>query len=238
MINLTKHQEKQIEVVSKIEKQIESNSLTVSTVKPVEDFINDKRLTLTSVHFPSEFLKNKILDLVKPLKEISPEFYYFPTEALHTTIKNIRVINDPPNFSDEDVDKAKKIFSDVIPNHYKFKIYFYKLLLFPNNLALIGTTDEELDNIIFDLDKKLKKSNVADDKQYVNSKYFFCNITLARFSQPISEEFRKKVKEISEKMKFEPYVVDSVSLLKTNVVLHEPKIIGTWKLKSGKLDCE
>jgi len=169
--------------------------------------------------------------LLKPLKDISPEQYYFPSESIHITIKNIRVINNPPHFSPNDVAMAKKVFLETIPNHFQFKIYFYKLLLFPNNLALVGTTDKELDSIIFDLDQKLGELGIADDKHYINSKYFFCNITLARFSKPISDEFRKKVMALSKGIKIDPYIVNSVSLLTTNAVLHDPKIIGTWKLK-------
>ena len=38
-----------------------------------------------------------------------------------------------------------------------FKIYFYRLLLFPNNLALIGTTDPERDEMF-------SKSHVSSTK--------------------------------------------------------------------------
>jgi hypothetical protein len=228
---VTSHQKKQIEVISKIENQIQSGSLSFSTVSPVEDFEKDPRICLTSVHLPSGLLKKQVLDLLKPLKDISPKHYYFPSDSIHITIKNIRVINYPPHFSSNDIVMAKKVFSETIPNHFQFKIYFYKLLLFPNNLALVGTTDKELDNIIFDLDQKLKESGIADDKHYINSKYFFCNITLARFSKPISDEFRKKVMELSNGININPYIVNSASLLISNAVLHDPNIIGTWNLK-------
>lgn len=228
---MTKHQKKQIEVISQIENQIQTSSLNFSTVSPVANFKSDPRICLTSVHLPSISLSNKILELINPLKNISPEHYYYPAKSLHTTIKNVRVINNPPHFTQTDVRKAKEIFSSVIPNHWQFKVYFYKLLLFPNNLALIGTTDEELDNIILDLDNKLKEFGIADDKQYINSRYFFSNVTLARFSKPIRNKFREKVEDLSNKIKFDPYVVDSVTLVTTNAVFHNPQVIETWKLK-------
>lgn len=232
---MTSHQKKQIEVISQIEEQIQTSSLNFSTISPVENFESDRRISLTSVHLPSILLKNKILELTKPLRDISLEHYYYPSESLHTTIKNVRVINDPPHFTRDDIEKAKGIFSKIIPNHRQFKVYYYRLLLFPNNLALIGTTDEELDNIIFDLDKKLKEFGIADDKQYINSKYFFSNITLARFSKPITNKFREKVEVLSNKIRFDPYVVDSVALVTTNAVFHNPQVIGTWKLKEFDL---
>lgn len=227
---MNNHQQKQIEVINQIENQINSNKLKFSVVAPVEDYENDPRLCLTSVHIPSNPLKQKVQDeIIKPLKTLLPDAYFYSPDSMHMTIKNIRVINDPPHFTSLDIKKANQVFSKIIPGHHKFKVYFYRLLLFPNNLALIGTSDSELDNIIQDLDKKLKEVRLPDDKTYINSQYFFSNMTLARFSNP-SKEFVKKAQELSEQIHFEPYIVDSVSLITCNAVLKNLQIIGTWKL--------
>lgn len=227
---MNNHQKKQIEVINQIESQINNNKLKFSVVAPVEDYNNDPRLCLTSIHIPSNFLKQKVLDeIIKPLKKLLPNAYFYSPDSMHMTIKNIKVINNPPNFTRDDVQTAKKIFTEIIPKHKKFQVYFYRLLLFPNNLALIGTTDSELDNIILDLDTIFKKNNLEDDKTYLNSQYFFSNMTLARFSNP-SVDFVKKVQELSKQIKFEPYIVDSVSLITCNAVLKNLQIIGTWKL--------
>lgn len=231
MIN---HQLKQQETINKIEEQINTKSLSFSAVSPVESYENDPRICLTSVHVPHEELKIQVQQLlVEPLCKVAPDFYYYSPDSLHMTIKNIRVINDPPHFAERDVKKAEKVFSKIIPNHKKFNVYFYRLLLFPNNLVLIGTTDSELDNIIFDLDNGLNKAGIPDDKVYVNSKYFFINITLARFNISPSEEFRQKVKELSDFIKFKSYVVDTITLLSNNAVFKNRKIIGTWHLKEN-----
>lgn len=227
---MTNHQQKQIAVINQIENQIQNNNLQFSTVAPVEDYENDPRTCLTGVHIPADSLKQKIQDeIIKPLKEISPDTYFYSAASIHMTIKNIRVINNPPHFTSENIEKARKIFSEIIPKHSKFKVYFYRLLLFPNNLALIGTTDPELDNIILDLDKRLNEAGLPDDKQYTNSQYFFSNMTLARFSNP-SKEFVKKIEELSMQIKFESYTVDSVSLVTCNAVFRSLKTIGEWKL--------
>ncbi|MDO8618448.1 MAG: hypothetical protein Q7R49_00725 [Candidatus Daviesbacteria bacterium] len=225
------HQQKQIEVIDQIESQVKSNRLKSSLVTPVKDFEKDPRICLTSVHIPSNALKQKIQDeIIRALKGVFSEVYFYSSDSMHMTVKNIRVINNPPHFKPADIEKAKQVFSQVIPKHKKFKAYFYRLLLFPNNLALMSTTDPELDSIVFDLDKGLNEAELPDDKQYINSKYFFCNMTLARFSTP-SKEFIKKVEELTEKIKFDPYIVDSVSLITCNAVLKDLNIIGTWKLK-------
>ena len=226
------YQQNQKKVIENIEKQVKQNSLQFSTVDPVEDFDSDPRICLTSIHIPNDFLKNKIQkQIIDPLRVILPEHYYYSADSLHMTIKNIRVINNPPHFNNQDIEKARKIFSEAIPKYSKFKVYFYRLLLFPNNLALIGTADEELDKIVLGLDRKLRQAGVPDDKIYSNPKYFFSNMTLVRFNNPLSEEFKTKVKNLSDSLSFEPYLVDSVVLLTCNAVFKKRQTIGTWGLK-------
>lgn len=104
-----------------------------------------------------------------------------------------------------------------------------------NNLALIGTTDPELDNIVLDLDEAMKKANVPDDKIYANTRYFFSNMTLVRFSSQPSQAFREQVLTLSESIQFEPYLVDSVTLLSCNAVFKKQREIGTWQLQPSKM---
>jgi len=226
------HQLKQQEVINGIASQVSSKSLNFSTVSPVDDFINDPRTCLTSVHLPHKDLLDQVQgNLIAPLRKIEPDFHYYPSDCLHMTIKNVRVIDNPPHFNEGDIQKAEKIFAETIPQHKKFNVYFYRLLLFPNNLALIGTTDEELDSIVLDLDNKLTVGGIPDDKVYTNSQYFFSNMTLVRFSTSPSDAFRQKVVELSESLKFTPYQVDSITLLTCNAVLKNKQIRGTWELK-------
>ncbi len=230
---MTDHQLKQLKVIDELERQIKSNSLTFSTVTPVQDFDNDPRICLSSVHIPSQKLKEKIYnEIMTPLQRMLPEqHYYYSSSQLHMTIKSVRVINDPPHFTDNDIQKAKEVFSRTIPKHKKFNVYFFRLLLFPGNLALMGTTDPELDNIILDLDTSLKQAGVLDDKKYVNPKYFFCNMTLSRFTKPVSEEFKNKVEKLSNNLSFEPYNVNSVTLGTYNSVFKKRNDIATWELQ-------
>lgn len=231
---MTEHQNKQLEVIAKIEDQVKNNSISFSTVSQVENFENDTRMCLTSAHLPHQNLKDQILsEITAPLRNISSEHYYFPEDSLHMTIKNIKVVNDPPNFTEKDITKSEKVFSNVIPRHKKFQVYFYRLFLFPMNLALFGTTDPELDEIIFDLDRGLKNVGITDDKKFVNEKYFFSNMTIARFTEPVSDSFVKKILELSDNTHFLPYFVDSVSLVTCNGSFRKKKIINTWELNNN-----
>jgi len=228
---MNNHQLEQMKVIDSIEKQIQRGSLNFSTVSMVPDFKKDPRVCLTGIHFPKDSLKEYVYRIIHQLQNTFPEHYYYPEQSLHMTVKNIRVIHNPPNFSSSDIEKAKKVFSSVIPTHNTFQVYFYRLLLFPENLSLVGTTEDKLDNLIFDLDKKLQDVHISDDKLYSNSKYFFSNMTLVRFVEPVSQEFKQTISVLSDTLRFDPYVVDSVSLVSTNAVFYNPKIFGTWKLK-------
>lgn len=226
------HQDKQKEIIDDIARQIDTNTLKVSVVTPVTDYTTDPRICLTSVHFPHQSFLEKIqTTIIEPLRSVEPNAYYYTQDNLHMTIKNIRVIHDPPRFTYDDVIKAGEIYTDVIPKHKKFNIFFYRLLLFPNNVALVGTTDNELDRIILDVDRRLKEEGLPDDKIYTNSTYFFSNVTLARFYTPPSEAYRKKVRELSDTLMFEPYAVDTVTLLTGNATLQNRTIHGQWHLQ-------
>lgn len=226
------HQQKQIEIINQIESHLVRGNTPFSTVTPVDDFEHDPRMCLTSVHFPSAELKSSIhKQIIEPLSAISPNHFYYPDDSLHMTIKNIRVVDDPPRFSATDEQRAQIVFSRVIPHHKKFQVYFYRLLLFPNNIALIGTTDPELDSIIFDLDSKLTYAGIPDDKTYLNADHFFCNMTLARFSLPVTTDFKKRVSALSSALQFAPYTIDSVSLITCNAAMKRRQVIGTWRLK-------
>ncbi len=231
LYNQTPHQNKQIEVISNIENQIKSSSLNFSTVEPIHDYDVDPRLCLTGIHFPNQDLLDKIyVSLIEPLRRISPNHYYYEKNSLHLTVKSVRVIHNPPHFNDENIAKAKKVFEEVVSHYHQFRVYFYRLLLFPNNLALMGTTDVELDNIVLELDRRLKDAGIPDDKQYTNSRYFFCNMTLARFNSPLSQDFIEKISELSSSIVIPPYTIESIALVTGNAVLKKRAIIESWNL--------
>lgn len=230
---MTIHQQKQIEIINQIAEQIRTDSLKASAVIPVENFDEDTRMCLTSVHFPHQSFVNSIYtSITKPLQKLFSKAYYYSPSSLHLTIKNIRVINDPPHFTDHDVTTAKKVCEKVVPSHKQFLVYPYRLLLFKNNLALMSTTDERLDAIILDLDRELNKAHISDDKHYINSRYFFSNMTLARFGEIPPRRFREMVRNISSSLDIPFYTINSVSLVTSNAVMKKRLMHGTWCLRS------
>ena len=230
---LSAHQHKQLEVINEIERQVASNTLGFSTVAAVEDFVSDPRLTITSVHFPSEALKLHIrTQLISPLQQLDTAQYFYDDDSLHMTIKNVRVIADPPTFTEADVQKAREVFSRVIPQHRAFHVYFYRLMVFPHSLSLIGTTDPALDSLVTSLDQGLGAAGIHDDKVYVNTQYFFSNMTLARFRAPVSAAFRQKVATLSHNVQFAPYLVNTISLVTGNAAMKRLRIVDEWFLQN------
>lgn len=226
------YQKGQLKVINDIEQQVTADNLNFSVVTPTADFKEDSRIALTGVHFPHADLKEFILsNIQKPLREIQPEHYYYPEDALHLTIKNVRVTNDPPHFSAEDITKAIAVFANIVPNHKKFKAYFFRLFLFKYNLALVGTTDPELDSLTLHLDRELNQAGVPDDKKYANDSHFFAMTTVVRFTSDISEEYRNKIAEISNAISFPAYTFDRISLITCNAVLSKKTILGEWNLQ-------
>lgn len=232
MLYITKHQQKQIEIINSIENQIKSDTLQATTVEPVLDFNTDKRMCLTSVHFPHEMFINSVYSSISlPLMKLFPSAYFYSQSSLHLTIKNIKVINDPPTFTNTDISQAIEIFNRVIIKHKRFTIYPYRLLLFKNNLALMSTTDDELDSIILELDEELSKAKIPDDKQYINPRYFFSNMTVARFGTAPPQDFINMVNYISSHLELDPYTVDTVSLITSNAVMKKLHEYKKWRLE-------
>jgi hypothetical protein len=226
------YQLKQKEVIEKIEEKLKNSAVDFTTVSPVENWDTDNRICLTGVHILNGFIRNHIIDkIIKPLWEIAPEHHYYTSDTMHATIKNIRVINDPPRFNDEDIQNAKEIFARVVPMHKTFQAFFYRLIIFPGSLNLVGTTEEELNNLILDLDQNLKAKNIMDDKTYSDPKTFFTNVTLARFAKAPADDFKIKVDELNKTLSFDNYVFDSVTLLTSNAIFEKRNIISSWGLK-------
>jgi len=236
VIQLQTHQLQQKKVVDLIDSALNQGSVPFSTVEPVADFSSDPRLTLTSVHFPgADFIATIRDTFITPLQKIDQDHYYYQDDLLHATIKNVRTIANPPTFNEKDIQTVKEILEDVAPKYPPIEVFFYRLLLFPNNVSLIGTTSEHLDNIILELDERLAQVGVSDDKTYINNTHFFCNITLARFINPYTNDFKEKVAELSAELESNPisYSIDSVTLLTANAVMKKRKDHGSWQFESS-----
>jgi 2'-5' RNA ligase len=229
---MTPHQLKQKEIIDEMNRQARHKALNFTYVTPVDDYVNDLRVGLTSVHIPNpDFVQTIQTMLIEPLKAIDLHHFYYQEDMFHITLKVVKDNSNPPRFTEENIQVAKDTFAEVVPQHRAFNIYFYKLIVFPTSLSLVGTTDPEFDDLFLDLNNKLKMVGLPDEKRYLNSKYFFCTLTLCRFKGEPSDRFLEKVDELKSALQLPPYTVDSVTLVTCNAVFQKRNILGEWSLQ-------
>ena len=228
------YQQKQQDLFDFIEQSFKAGQ-NPSTISPTtEDFENDNRISLTSAVFPDSDLQQKINEkIIIPLKQIDPNLFFYQPDRLHCTIKNIRVINYPPDFSQETIEKAKQVLAKVIPKHHSFKIHFQGLFDLPVSLALRGYCGEELGELVKELISELEKAGIPDNKKYASSEVFFGNITLCRYPQKPNQEFFEKNKQLKS-VEIGDLEVNTIKLFTSNIVLapQTKNIIESFDLNS------
>ena len=111
---------KQKAKVKELEDLFNSGNSKTSIVEIKKDYENDRQITLTSVVFlPKEITDAVTKNIIEPLKKIEPNHYFYPPASMHLTIKNVRTIQYPPTFSDEDVEKVNELFNNITDENYE-----------------------------------------------------------------------------------------------------------------------
>ena len=210
------------------------NKFKVAEVVGVqEDYTKNKQICLTSVVFPPTEITAKITtEIIDKLRAIDPWQYFLPPESMHLTIKNIRTISDPPSFTAEDIVKANKLFSEIIPQYASFEFKAEDVLLFPTSISLMAYSDDSLQKLVLALDQGLKEIGLPDDKKYFSDSVFWGNITLCRFTKTPSEKFLEEVKKMRD-LKIGKFRVEKVNLITGNAVCYtsSKKVHGEYELK-------
>lgn len=232
MNNYTLHQKK---LVNELEKSFAQGKNKSTVVKMQDDYINDEQITLTSVVFiPSNISKKIIQNVVKPLREIEPEHYYYPPESMHLTIKNVRTINKPPLFNKSDIIKANELFNKIITQFPCFEFNVEDVLLFPTSISVMAYSNNTLQELVQALDKGLREIGVPDNKRYISDSVFWGNITICRFIKNPGNQFVETIKNMRN-IKIGRFKVEKVSLISSNVVISpkSKKIIAEYMLSNN-----
>ncbi len=200
-----------------------------------KDYANDEQVCLTSVVFiPNDISSRIIKNVINPLKKIEPQHYFYPSESLHLTIKNIRTINKPRLFTDADIDKVDKLFNKIIPSCSVFEFKVEDIIIFPTSISVMVYCDETLQKLVLKLDQGLKETGVPDNKKYLSDTIFWGNITVCRFIENPKEKFITEVKKMRN-LKFGKFKVEKVNLITCNAVCHpkSKKIIAEYQLRES-----
>ncbi|MBI2326837.1 hypothetical protein HYU92_00810 [Candidatus Curtissbacteria bacterium] len=226
------YQKKQFELFEKLEGKFKQGKIPTTIVEPVADYANDNRIGLTSVIFIPENLQKIIVSkIIEPLREADSNQYFYLPRSLHLTIQNIRTISDPPLFTDEDVEKAKTAFDQIIPKHKELEFTVKGLFELPTSLGIRCYSNDSLKDLVLDLRKNLIKASVPDNKSYESDEIFFGNITVCRYITHPSNLFLEKIKKLKV-VEVGKLSVRTICLITTNSVCHpsSTKIIGKYDL--------
>ncbi len=190
-----------------------------ATVVPMKrDHRNDPAIGLTSVTFVPDGPGRAIThNIINPLRAIESVHYYYPPESLHLTVKNVRSVHNPPQFTAADVKKVDRLFAQVIPRHRSFSVQLEELVPFSTSLSLIAYSDDGLHRLVQALDAGLYDIGLPDDKRYVSREVIFGNVTLCRYVQPPSERFLNAVAEQARAFTAE-LRIEAVHLITCNAV--------------------
>lgn len=229
------YKEEQYKLFEKLEDQFRKNSNAAEIVEPVSDYVSDNRICLTSVVFPPEKIIEDInAKIVIKLSGVDENQYFYLSDSLHLTIQNIRIINDPPLFTDDDIDKVRAVFRKVIPKHNKFSINLKGLFETPTSFSIRGYCDNNLQKLILNLREEMIATGVPDNKKYGSDSVFFGNITVCRYTKKPNERFFEIIKELKN-IEIGDLEVKKISLITTNAVAHpgKTKIIEEFYLNDN-----
>lgn len=223
---------KQLILIKSIEEQFKAGKSPSTIVEPVSDYEKDDRICLTSLSYLSSSLQEKIYtEIVAPLKALDSRQYFYEKDALHITVQNVRVINNPPHFSDMEIEKAKAVFAGVTQKYHPVEVEIERIFELPTSFALSVFTPFNWEDLVLDLRNELERVGVPDDKTYAAGPVL-ANVTVCRYTTQPNEEFQNKLKELKE-IKIGSFIVNSIKLVTTNAVSLPSKttIIEEYNLK-------
>ncbi len=220
--------------VQQLKNSLDKGQGNFTVVEMRKDYENDSETCLTSVVFvPGNLAQSISQQIIEPLRSLEAEHFYYTDGLMHSTIKNVRTIHDPPLFTEGDVAKVHQLFGQIIPQFPAFTFTWEDLTLFPTSIALIGYCNQTLQQLVQALDAGLREIGVPDNKTYFSDTVFWGNLTVCRLRYPPTALLRQRVKEL-EAIQIGEMSVTQIHLVTCNSVCHPKtrKIIGTYPLKN------
>jgi 2'-5' RNA ligase len=224
---MTPLQKRQLELMRQMEAAAASGSATSTFVDMQQDYANDPQLCLTIVTYLSPKLQQTIYEkLVKPLRAVEPDFYYFPQETLHITVQNIRTVADPPTYTPHDVATAQTLLREFTARHGSpFRFHLTGVLAFPTSVAVAALIEPAYDAFVKNLRNELVRKGIPDDKKYFTDEMVFANTTFCRYTHAPSSEFLQTVGQLKG-MDLGEFTAREVCLITTNAGCHPSKTVS------------
>jgi 2'-5' RNA ligase len=178
----------------------------------------------------------RIGHLQKKLQDADPRQFYVPPNALHLTMKSIRTIADPPNYTAEELSRVKALLPDFTREYSPIPMVGHGLLRTPTSCSIPVSTEAEFGRFVCDLDRVLNTQGVPDDKLYYSTEVFFSNVTFVRYSCTPNKEFWDVLSGF-DSLELPLFFIDTVKLLSSNLAFsHELyEEFGAFKLNIRKV---
>ena len=219
----------QFGIVQELQAAFDSREPANATlVQPVDNYSADSRRFLGVLATPPPFLIHQISTLQEELKKADRRQFMIPPEALHLTMKNIRTISDPPNFSETDVEHIQGLLPQFTANTPPIRMIGHGLLRTPTSCSVPIFTDANFGKFVCELDASLKQLGVPDDKRYNSTDIFFTNITIARYTCTPNSQFQSILAQFSQ-IQLPEFTISSVKLISSNLAF-----TAKWHLEFGE----
>ncbi len=226
------HHQKQEALFASIEAGFKAGAAPSTIVNVQKDFSQDPLRSLTNIAFIPELLDLKLVQqLFHELRTVASQQYVYPRESIHTTIKNVRTVNDPPRFTQEEIERIRPVIREVACRYQSIEIEWKGLLELPTSLAIRGFSSEALTRLVLDLHGALIQAGVPDDKRYASMELFASSCTICRYQAPLDENTRRLIQRFKQ-VPFGRTVLKEFSLVITDSVASKSvvRVIETFPL--------
>jgi hypothetical protein len=174
MSKVSKSLQYQRSIVKNLCSQTISGKYSSEIAASVDDYENDPRVFLGILSFPDENCKKCLMEMRKELSKCFEEDYVLPPRAWHLTIRNIRTISNPPNFSKNDISNLISELDEKIKNIKPIRFSFKDFLYTPTSIGIAAYPDE---NFVFNLTKVMFENNGIPFLYFLSSSKFIFSKT-------------------------------------------------------------
>lgn len=228
---MTPFQKKQLALMRQMETMLAADS-HVSTIVPMQaDYATDNQMCLSLNAFVPEAIATSIHNkLIEPLQRLDRHHYYYQNESLHVTFHSIRIIHNPPTYSQKDIETSRALLTKLIPSERPFPFVWHGVLALPTSVSVIVLVTPSYNRFIRRVRHEFVSHGIPDDKKYFSDTMVFANTTICRYTHKPSPEFIEKLQTLKD-TNIGNGVIDTVSLVETNAGAHPSKtrVLGDYR---------
>jgi hypothetical protein len=225
MIAMTPIQVKQLDLMRQMERSFALGNNPSQIVNFQTDYATDDQICLTTVSFVSKDIADAIYEkIILPLQTIDPTQYYFPKESLHITVHNIRVIAKPKTYTEQDINLARKLLTQAIPQYTRPEFELRGIITMPTSIGIIALITDTYNDMVWDLRRQFAAAGLPDNKKYFTQDVAFANITICRYTHQPSQEFINKLPQYRDTF-FGMFTANETSLIESNAGIYPAKTI-------------